>query len=49
MPPRRTIVSVFLFLIALHVYIGMRLIPAMQPGLLGVLPVGGLGDAVEHI
>ena len=37
MPPRRTVATVLLLLVALHIYIGMRLIPALQPGIAGCL------------
>jgi predicted MPP superfamily phosphohydrolase len=37
MPPRRTVAVVLLLLFALHIYIGVRLIPAMQLGILGSL------------
>ena len=37
MPPRRTIATVLFLLIALHIYIGLRLMPAMGLGLAGSL------------
>jgi predicted MPP superfamily phosphohydrolase len=37
MPPRRTVATVLLLLLALHIYIGVRLIPALQLGILGSL------------
>ena len=37
MPPRRTIATVLFLLVVLHVYIGLRLIPALEAGVLGAL------------
>ena len=37
MPPRRTIATVLLLLVILHLYIGFRLIPAIAPGIAGGL------------
>lgn len=37
MPPRRTIATVLFLLVALHIYIGLRLMPAMGLGLAGSL------------
>ena len=37
MPPRRTIATVLFLLVVLHLYIGVRLLPAMELGVAGVL------------
>jgi predicted MPP superfamily phosphohydrolase len=37
MPPRRTIATVLVLLVILHVYIGLRLLPAMGLGVPGIL------------
>jgi len=37
MPPRRTIATVLFLLLVLHSYIGVRLIPALQLGIVGAL------------
>ena len=36
MPPRRVIVTVVSLLALLHIYIGMRLLPAMELGAVGL-------------